>query len=231
MLSDSSMAKTRLYSIGHSNHDLARLVQLLQAAGVTAVADVRSQPYSQRLPHFNRPELERDLRGCEIDYVFLGRELGGRPRQLQLYDNEGRVDYERVKATTAFKKGLDFLCQALDQFTVAMLCSEEDPLECHRGLMIAPALVERDVTPAHLRGNGSIESTAEFEERLLRQTGVGSGVLDGLFAAMVSDQERGELLAQAYRLQARRKAFRLQHSDAHFPATASGDADPADEWR
>src|SRR5712692_3955517 len=146
------MAGTRLFSIGHSNHDLARLVQLLQQAGVTAVSDVRSQPYSQRLPQFNRPELERGLKQCEIAYAFLGHLLGGRPRQTNLYDMEGRVDYERVRATAAFRQGLDQLSQALDEFTVAMLCSEEDPLNCHRGLMIAPALVEHGLTPAHLRG-------------------------------------------------------------------------------
>src|SRR5437868_1994000 len=170
------MAETRLYSIGHSNHELARLVQLLQHAGVTAVADVRSQPYSQRLPQFNRAELERGLQSCDIGYAFAGHRLGGRPVQLQVYDEEGRVDYERVRATAAFLHGLEDLCQAMDAHTVAMLCSEEDPLDCHRGLMIAPALVQRGILPAHVRGDGTIESTADFEERLLRETGVGVGI-------------------------------------------------------
>src|SRR5262245_56812440 len=71
-IKDSPMAKTCLYSIGHSNHDVVRLIQLLQAARVTAVADVRSQPYSQRLSHFNRSELARHLQDYEIDYAFLG---------------------------------------------------------------------------------------------------------------------------------------------------------------
>lgn len=203
------MAKTRLYSIGHSNHELARLVDLLKSAGITAVADVRSQPYSQRLPHFNRTELEQGLRDHAIGYAFLGRQLGGRPAQRELYDHEGRVDYERVRRTVAFQQGLDLLCRALDEHTVAMLCSEEDPLDCHRALMIAPALVERGVLPAHLRSDGRVESTADLEERLLRETGVGSGMLDGLFAAMIGSEERAELLADAYRWQARRKAFRL----------------------
>ena len=119
------------------------------------------------------------------------------------------------------------VCQALDQFTLAMLCSEEDPLDCHRGLMIAPALVERGVNPAHLRGDGSSESTAQFEERLLRETGVGSGMLDGLFAPMIGEEERAEMLAQAYRIQARRKAFRLQ-SKADFSDSAGGPLDTSE---
>jgi uncharacterized protein (DUF488 family) len=219
------MAKTRLYSIGHSNHDLSRLVQLLQSAGVTAVADVRSQPYSQRLPQYNRAELERGLESCAIVYAFAGQQLGGRPSQLQLYDTDGRVDYDRVRTTAAFQRGLDDLCRALEEFTVAMLCSEEDPLDCHRGLMIAPALVERGILPAHLRGDGTIESTSEFEERLLRETGVGSGFLDGLFAPMISSQERRDLLAEAYRSQARRRAFRLRPDRTDSSALDGDDPD------
>jgi uncharacterized protein (DUF488 family) len=222
------MDQIRLYSIGHSNHDLARLVQLLQDAGVTLVADVRSQPYSQRLPQFNRPELERELPCHAIAYAFLGRQLGGRPAQLQLYDRDGRVDYERVRATAAFQQGVDNLCQALEEFTVAMLCAEEDPLDCHRGLMIAPALVERGILPAHLRGDGTVESTAELEERLLRETEVGTEILDGLFADMISDKERCELLTEAYRRQARRKAFQLRPRNSDPSPWADREADPAD---
>jgi len=172
--------------------------------------------------------LESGLQTSAIAYAFVGRQLGGRPAQQQLYDSEGRVDYERVRATTVFQQGLDHLCQALEEYTVAMLCSEEDPLDCHRGLMIAVALVERGIMTAHLRGDGSIESTAEFEERLLRETGVGSGIVDGLFAPTISSEERGELLADAYRIQARRKAFQLRPSKADSSASAAGETDSAD---
>ena len=201
-------AAPRLFSIGHSHHELAGLVRLLQAAAVTTVADVRSSPFSQRHPQFNRPELEDGLQRYGIGYVFLGDLLGGRASQPSLYDADGRVDYERVRATPFFRLGLERLIRGLDQFTIAMLCAEEDPLDCHRGLMITPALVEQGLAPAHLRGDGSIETTAAMEARLLGETKVGAGILDGLFAAMVSDEERGQFLAEAYRCMARRKAFR-----------------------
>jgi uncharacterized protein (DUF488 family) len=200
----------RLFSVGHSNHDLPRLIELLRAAGVTAVADVRSHPFSQRYPQFNRPDLEWGLREHDIAYAFLGDLLGGRPRQASLYDAEGRVDYERMRGTAPVRAGLERLAAALEDFTVAMLCAEEDPLDCHRGLMITPALVDRGIVPAHLRGDGSRETTAAMEERLLSLTGVGAGVLDGLFGDMVSGDERRAYLAEAYRVQARRKAFRLK---------------------
>jgi uncharacterized protein (DUF488 family) len=201
-------ASPRLFSIGHSHHELVDLVRLLQAAAVTAVADVRSSPFSQRQPQFNRPELADGLKRHGIAYWFLGDLLGGRPQQPSLYDADGRVDFERVRATPWFRQGLERLIQGLDQFTLAMLCAEEDPLDCHRGLMIAPALKEQGIAPVHLRGNGLIETTADLETRLLAETKVGEGILDGLFAAMVSAEERGQLLAEAYRRMARRKAFR-----------------------
>ena len=208
------MAGSRLFTIGHSNHETTRLTELLRAEGITAVADVRSQPFSQRYPQFNRPELQRSLADVDIVYAFLGRELGGRPSDSSLYDLEGRVDYERVRQTRAFREGIERLRHAVEDFTVALLCSEEDPLVCHRGLMIAPALVEEGILPNHLRGDGTTETTAQFEDRLLTETKIGVGITDGLFADVVSDEERRKMLAEAYRAQARRKSFRLRADSA-----------------
>ncbi len=199
-----------LFTVGHSNHDFGRFVRLLQAAGITAVADVRSRPFSQRYPQFNRPELEYGLRRHDIGYRFLGNQLGGRPGQPSLYDAEGRVDYERVRTTAAFRQGIEQLCRASEHHVVVLLCAEEDPLDCHRGLMIAPALVEYGHAPRHLRGDGKVQTNTQTEDRLLALTGVGAGMVDGLFAFTLGADERRELLAEAYRVQAWRKAFRLK---------------------
>lgn len=205
----------RLLSVGHSIHEIDAFLKLLGEAGITAVADVRSHPSSQRLPQYNGPELKQKLLEHGVAYVFLGDLLGGRPDRPSLYDAEGRVDYWRVRATPEFQQGLDRLSSGLEQHTVAMLCSEEDPLECHRGLMIAPALAERGVPTWHLRGDGRVESPAQIEARLLAETKVGGGILHGLFAASVTAEERRQLLDEAYRRQAQRKAFRLRPDDSN----------------
>jgi hypothetical protein len=219
------LAGSRLFTIGHSNHETARLTELLRAAGVTAVADVRSQPFSQRYTQFNRPELQRSLADVDIVYAFLGRELGGRPSDSSLYDLEGRVNYERVRQTKAFREGIERLRHAVEDFTVALLCSEEDPLVCHRGLMIAPALVEEGILPNHLRGDGTTETTAQFEDRLLAETKIGLGIVDGLFADVVSEEERRNILVEAYRAQARRKSFRLR-ADSGIDSVQQSQDDP-----
>jgi uncharacterized protein (DUF488 family) len=198
-----------LFSVGHSNHERPAFLALLRQAGVTAVADVRSSPYSRRLPQFNRPELERELRENGIAYVFLGDPLGGRPRDRELYDGEGRVDYERVRRTALFQSGLERLLRGLDHYAVAILCAEDDPLDCHRGLMITPAVRERGLSPLHLRKDGSRETTDDLEQRLLRETKLAARLEPDLFAPLLSETDRRELLAEAYRVMTRRKAFRL----------------------
>src|SRR5262249_54092547 len=210
MRSDPGQPEEWLYTIGHSNHEMPRFLELLSNAHVTAVADVRSQPFSRRLPQFNRPELEQTLKQVGLTYLFLGDLLGGRPEATDLYDQGGRVDYQRVRMTDFFQSGLDRLWQARAKYRMALLCAQEDPLPCHRGLMIAPALLERGVAPSHLRGDGSVEDMKAMEERLLQETGIGAGILDGLFAAMVTQEERRDFLAEAYRKQAQSKAFRLR---------------------
>src|SRR2546423_472439 len=153
----------RLLSVGYSNHSLEEFLALLRRAGVTALADVRSHPASRYNPHTNGPQLAASLRAIGIAYVFLGDQLGGRPEPRELYNEEGRVDYELVRETDFFREGLTRLIRGSEQYTIAMMCGEEDPLDCHRGLMITPALKEHRVFPGHLRRDGRIETTPEME--------------------------------------------------------------------
>ena len=93
-------------TIGHSNHSMDALLALLKQHGVTAVADVRSAPYSRYTPQFNHDALRDALEAGGIEYVYLGGELGGRPADRSCYDEEGRVLYERVAETDAFDDGI-----------------------------------------------------------------------------------------------------------------------------
>jgi uncharacterized protein (DUF488 family) len=196
-----------LYTVGHSNHEWPAFLALLRQAGVTALADVRSLPYSRRLPHFSRDAIERSLRGSEIAYIYLGDQLGGRPADEGLYDADGRVDYEAVRRTATFQSGLERVLRGMERYTIALLCSEDDPRDCHRGLMITPALRERCVAPLHLRRDGRIETTEDLERDLLAAAGL-DAVADGLLALMVSEEDRRVALADAYRRMAARKAYR-----------------------
>jgi uncharacterized protein (DUF488 family) len=167
-----------VFTIGHSNHSSERFLALLQGAGITAVADVRSIPRSRRWPHFSRARIERWLAEAGITYVFLGAELGGRPDDPALL-RKGRPDYELMAATPSFQAGLSRVLDGAVRYQVALMCAEREPLDCHRFLLVSRHLRERGVGLRHILADGSIESHETTVNRLLRQTGV---AVDALFA-------------------------------------------------
>ncbi|MCA1704770.1 MAG: DUF488 domain-containing protein [Actinobacteria bacterium] len=144
-----------IWTIGHSSHEMPRFVKLLQDACIDVVADVRSQPFSRFNPHFNREPLRTALREPDIRYVFLGGELGGRPPESEFYDGDGHVLYGCVAETSRFRAGLERLLDGAASYRVAMMCSEEDPTNCHRRLLITRVLVDKGVLVVHLRGDGT----------------------------------------------------------------------------
>lgn len=152
---------SRVLTIGHSNHTLERFLELLKQHGVQAVADVRSQPHSKFSPQFDTEELAKSLHGAGLRYVFLGRELGGRPPGEQYYDADGRVLYGKVADSPRFQEGLARLERGVHDYIIALLCSEEDPGACHRRLLIGRVLGERGFSLEHIRGDGRLQSEPE----------------------------------------------------------------------
>jgi hypothetical protein len=200
--------RVRISTIGHSNHDIAAFLGLLQQSGVALVADVRSSPFSRRNPQFNQPDLERALHNAAFSYRYFGDTLGGRPLADSEYDEEGVVDYDRVRETPRFQSGARALLDCAQSHHVALMCAEADPLDCHRGLLIAPALARANCEVVHIRKDGSMESVDELDSRLRELTGIGAGIVDGLFAATLTQAEIAALRAEAYRARGRKIGYR-----------------------
>jgi len=152
----------RVLTIGHSNHSMERFLELLALHSVRVVADVRSSPYSKYTTHFDREALVEALRTAGFQYVYLGSELGGRPRGDAYYDAAGHVLYDKVVDSPGFQKGLARLEEGLRQYVVAALCAEEDPAGCHRRLLVGRVLGERGIAVDHIRGDGRLQSEAEL---------------------------------------------------------------------
>jgi uncharacterized protein (DUF488 family) len=187
-----------ILTIGHSNHPIGRFIALLAEAGVTAIADVRSAPVSRFSPQFNKKALSALLGEHGIAYVFLGKELGGRPQQLDLFTG-GVADYEKMAARESFQDGLNRLIDGATRYRIAAMCSEADPIDCHRCLLVARALNERGLPVAHIVASGDTVTHAEIEARLLAMANLSeAGLLPG---------SREECLAEAYRTRGRKIAY------------------------
>jgi uncharacterized protein (DUF488 family) len=207
----------RLFTVGHSNQSLPQLVALLQQKGINAVADVRSMPFSRRLPQFNRPELEAELPKQGITYVFLGEELGARRDEPEAYDGL-QAAYERVAQLPAFQLGLERVITGVKKgLTLALLCAERDPLTCHRAVLVSRHLTNRGLDVQHIHGDGRLESHGELERRMqqaLQRLGVleaCSGVVQldllGNPLPKLPESNHSEVLEQAYREQGKRIAY------------------------
>lgn len=191
---------TLVHTIGHSNMEQEELLGLLDSRGIDTVADVRSTPYSRRVPWFNREAIRAALEGRGMRYVYLGDELGGRPVRDDLYGENGRADYELMAREPAFRRGMERLERLAREGSVAVMCTEHDHLACHRTLLVARELSGRRNRVVHLRRDGRQERHCEAMSRLMRIWKLPQPGQTGITLA-------GQM-AQAIRHQAGRVAYR-----------------------
>ncbi|WP_445626409.1 DUF488 domain-containing protein [Nostoc sp. DSM 114167] len=208
-----------LLTIGHSNHSIQAFIELLQKYDVTALADVRSYPYSRYLPHFNQLTLKNALLSENINYVFLGRELGARPDNPECYVH-GKALYEKIAATELFRKGIKRVLKGVKTHKVALMCAEKDPIVCHRAILVCQHLrKQHDLEINHIKSHGNLESHHELEDRLLAKHGfkelafIPAPVQLSLFSDSPSNippnklPSKEESLQEVYRLQADEIAY------------------------
>lgn len=165
--SEAPVEPETIYTIGHSNHSIGDFLALLKAAGLGAIADVRSAPYSRRNPQFNREALSSALKDNGVAYAWLGEELGARPRDPSLRHSDGGVDFRRLAASAAFRRGIERVRDGARRFKLAIMCAERDPLNCHRTFLIARHLAGEDVAIRHVLGDGQIIEHQEVERRVI----------------------------------------------------------------
>jgi uncharacterized protein (DUF488 family) len=159
---NTSGVEQRIFTIGHSNHPLDKFLSLLKAHGVEVLVDIRSHPYSKHAPHFDSRNLKAGVANAGMKYLFLGKELGGRPQGEEFYDAEGYVLYSRVAEAPFFLEGISRLETGIQQYRVAIMRSEENPVGCHRRLLVGRVLAGRGAVIYHIRGNGRVQTEAEL---------------------------------------------------------------------
>jgi uncharacterized protein (DUF488 family) len=192
---------SRILTIGHSTHELADFLGLVTEHHVTAIADVRSVPASRFTPQFNRDAIKRALQDAGVKYVFLGKELGARSDDPTCYVN-GQVQYGRLAQTAAFAEGIERLRRGMATECIALMCAEQDPLDCHRTVLVSRVLNELGIEIAHVHGNGQLESHADAMRRLMTGFGLDQ---DDLF------HTQDELLDEALSRQEQRIAYVQKH--------------------
>ncbi len=157
-----SQEKLTIFTVGHSNHSLELFINLLKSHKIDVLVDVRSKPFSRFSPQFNKEGLEKAVKASSIRYLFLGKELGGRPQGSEFYDHQGFVLYSQLAESPLFLEGIDRLIKGINTYRVAVMCSEENPANCHRRLLVGRVLANRGVSVQHIRGDGTVRDEDEL---------------------------------------------------------------------
>lgn len=155
-----------ILTIGYSNVDFNVFLEKAKKANITAIADVRSTPYSKYTPQFNREAVKESLKEHDIAYVYVGNMIGGWPKSDEYY-TDGIADYTKMVNDKTFNDGLERIIKGSEKYNIALACSEQNPFTCHRFLLVSRELLRRGYDVRHVMKDGSIKSHHEVEQDMI----------------------------------------------------------------
>jgi uncharacterized protein (DUF488 family) len=164
------MNRSAIYTVGHSTHQIDYFLELLKEYSINCLIDVRSVAASSYNPQYNKEPLSNFLKNNGINYLHFAEEFGARHTEPDLLDEDGKVDFDKVRKSWLFKNGVERLWSELDKgYTIALMCSEGDPFDCHRFSMISVALEKDGFEVKHILKDKTLKSNAELEMQLLKK--------------------------------------------------------------
>jgi uncharacterized protein (DUF488 family) len=193
----------QVFTVGHSSQSIEEFTAQLQRHSVEVVADVRSRPYSRRFAHFSREPLQATLKAADIGYVFLGRELGARRDEPECYVGNQAL-YDRIATLPPFADGINRILDGARTYRLALMCAEQDPLTCHRTILVCRELQRHGLAMTHILRGGLLEPHSQAEQRLVAEE-LDAADQSDLFAPAEHALLR---LDQAYARRAHRIAYR-----------------------
>ena len=158
-----------IYTIGHSNINQEDFIEILSLFKIQILVDVRSSPYSKFVPHFNRENIKTALIGSNIKYIFMGHQIGGKPKDKKYYQ-DGKVNYNLIAKTGRFKEGIDKIIELNKDDDLVLMCSEENPYKCHRHSLITQILVKKGLKVIHIRKEDKLEKITGPDKKDVQTT-------------------------------------------------------------
>lgn len=168
-----------LYTIGCSIHTIESFSDILKMHKVNVVIDVRSIPYSRHTTQFNTDNLKKAMNRNHIYYSTFSEEFGARRKEKWVYTND-TVSFDKVKQLPVFINGVERIKKGLQEgYCIALMCTEKEPADCHRFSLVAKGISERiGVYSNHILYDGSVMTTKEIEQQLLKQYSIERELFD-----------------------------------------------------
>lgn len=142
-----------IYTIGHSTRSMTDFISMLKRYDIEVLVDIRSDPGSRYVPHFNKEQMEVWL---PIQYMHLP-ELGGHKKPLAHISNtfvDGwRLDafrnYAKYTLVNRYELGIEKLLSVASTAKICYMCSEAKYWGCHR-LLVSNTLASRGINVLHI---------------------------------------------------------------------------------
>ena len=202
-----------LYTIGHSNYEIEKFINILKRNDINVIVDVRSVPYSQYTTQFNREPLKIALKENGIAYIYMGEEFGARRDDQSLYDDDGRLNFRKTIASELFQKGVTRIKDGLEKgYRIAFMCAEKVPHECHRCIMVGKAFHDLGYDVENILEDATTVSQEEIGEILLKMFFPDRNQIT--IFTMDEEKSDAEYIEEAYKLREKQIAYSIK-SEGH----------------
>lgn len=163
-----------LFTIGHSIHPLNDFLELLKKHAIDYVIDVRSIPYSEHTSDYNKDKIKSYLNNHDVNYAHMGKYFGARQEDPSLYSfdkkrNKFYLDFKKVQESSNFNIGFENILKGAMQFKIAFMCTEKNPIDCHRAIMVGDAFFKKGYAVKHILEDGNIKEHTELNKDLLNK--------------------------------------------------------------
>ncbi|MEG0297481.1 MAG: DUF488 domain-containing protein [Clostridium sp.] len=200
-----------IYTIGHSNYSLERLVEMLRFFNIDCVVDIRGTPYSKYNIQFNKEVIEESLKRAGFTYIYMAKEFAAKRENKASYNKDGYSDFEKVINEEDFKLGIDRLKLGIKKgFKIVLLGAMQDPIRCHRSVLVGRELIKHGFNMKHILDDYSLASQDDIDEMILEKyhSNRNQITIDSLLGDGLSTEE---MIVDGYRKANKEIGYRIEN--------------------
>lgn len=200
-----------IYTIGHSNYPVEKLIDMLKHYNVNTVVDIRGTPYSKYNVQYNKETIAQTLKEAGFIYIYMAKEFAANRENKISYNKEGYSDFEKVITEKDFLKGIERLKVGCEKgYNIALLGAMQDPIRCHRSILVGRSLRENGFKVKHILDDYTLASQENMEENLLSKyfSNRDQLTIDSLLGNSMSDEE---MIKEGYRLANKEIGYRVEN--------------------
>lgn len=200
-----------IYTIGHSNYPVEKLIDMLKHYYIDTVVDIRGTPYSKYNVQYNKETIAHTLIEAGFIYIYMAKELAAKRENKVSYNKEGYSDFEKVVKEKDFLNGVDRLKVGCEKgYKIALLGAMQDPIRCHRSILVGRALREHGFNVKHILDDYSLASQEYIEQDLLNKyfSNRAQLTIDSLLGNAMSEDD---MILEGYRLANKEIGYRIEN--------------------